>query len=85
MILTFLAVAAYSEDLFWAATRGNTDRIGVLLKSGEDINREDLYGRTALMHAAVKGHTETVRVLLEEGAQVNVADVGVNDVLLVIK
>jgi ankyrin repeat protein len=63
-----------------AASKGKTRTIGVLLKSGVDVNIQDSRGlptnRTALMHAAESGHLEVVELLIKAGARINAIDKG---------
>ncbi|MGG4553828.1 ankyrin repeat domain-containing protein [Paenibacillus humicus] len=46
----------------------------MLIDAGDDVNRTDSQGLTALMHAAMYGNNELVTVLLEAGADVNMKD-----------
>ncbi len=45
-----------------------------LLKSGGNLNIEDEFGQTALMHAAKNGHHEHLQALINAGAKVNLID-----------
>lgn len=62
--------------LVWAAGKGNTEIVKLLLSKGADVNAKDkaVYGGTALMAAANRGHTEIVKLLLSKGADVNAKD-----------
>ena len=55
-----------------AAIAGGSETIARLLADGEDINKRDRYGQTALMLAAVNGRDEIVGLLLAKGAALNV-------------
>ncbi len=52
-----------------AAHGGDVARIEVLLKAGEDANRRDSYGRTALHIATFARKPEAVRALIKGGAK----------------
>lgn len=43
---------------------------------GANINIQDGYGMTALMHATMSGHTEIVNVFIKAGADVNAKNNG---------
>jgi ankyrin repeat protein len=57
--------------LWWAAGKGRTEIVGLLLDSGSDVEARQERGLTALMNAAWRGHADTVRLLIERGADVN--------------
>jgi uncharacterized protein len=57
--------------LTYAASKGYTDIIRVLLKYGADIEQIDYMGLTALIWAVDNGHIDTVRFLLaNEGVEI---------------
>jgi hypothetical protein len=58
-----------------AANEGRTKRVERLLKVGADINANDRWRETALMHAVCSGHIETCKLLLEYGADLEATDV----------
>ncbi len=59
-----------STALFFAADRGNTQMVALLLERGANPNVKDtFYGATALTWAASKGHAEIARMLLAKGAE----------------
>jgi len=59
-----------------AAYLGEAGALKVLLKVGDDIERTDEDGKTALHWAAMnpRDRTETIRMLVEQGASVEVTD-----------
>ena len=58
--------------LIWAARKGQTRVVELLLEHGADANSAIRQtGFTALIEAARRGHTDTVRALLEGGADVD--------------
>jgi ankyrin repeat protein len=57
-----------------AAGYGNLPALRALLESGEDVNKRDPHGRTALHFAAYCDRPVTLKVLIEAGADVNEPD-----------
>jgi ankyrin repeat protein len=60
--------------LKYAAIRGRTDNIKVLLQHGADVNAADNNRATPLFAASLEQHTNVARQLLEAGADVNALD-----------
>lgn len=62
-----------STPLSYAARRGQTDSVRLLLKAGASTNTpgKGTFRRTALQAAAEYGHEDVVDILLEAGADVN--------------
>lgn len=60
--------------LYWAAQKGNSEVVRLLLASGAQVDLPDLYGCTALHAAAFEGHEETAELLLSNGADPNERD-----------
>ena len=50
--------------LHWAAEKGCTDAVRLLIKSMADVNIKDEGGTTPLMRACRKDHFEVVEILL---------------------
>ncbi len=67
-----LAQTGGPTALHWAAGRGHTEIVRLLIDNGAELEAPDYLGRTAL-HAAHR-HPSTVQVLLEAGANVNARD-----------
>ena len=65
------AVAPDREDLFNAASVGNTQQISKLLSQGLDVNISNRERETALHMAAARGHYDAVILLVKNGAWVN--------------
>jgi ankyrin repeat protein len=57
-----------------AANRGHLRIVELLLDRGADVNREDGYGKSALILAAQQGFKSVVELLLARGANVNYPD-----------
>lgn len=57
-----------TSPLFRAATLGEADSIGVLLKAGAKVDMESRDGTTALMMAARSGVPDSVKLLIAAGA-----------------
>uniref|UniRef100_A0A452IC59 Kinase D interacting substrate 220 n=1 Tax=Gopherus agassizii TaxID=38772 RepID=A0A452IC59_9SAUR len=57
--------------IIWAAGRGHSDIVHLLLQHGAKVNCSDKYGTTPLIWAARKGHLECVKYLLQMGADVD--------------
>jgi hypothetical protein len=60
--------------LILCARKGLVDAFRVLADQNEDLNAEDITGRTALHHASKNGHEAIVRQLLNRGADKMVKD-----------
>jgi len=52
--------------LAYAAHKGNTEKVRLLLNKGANIDHQDEYQATALMRAVRGGHVEVVHLLLEK-------------------
>ncbi len=57
--------------LTWAAGRGHTDIVSMLLEKGAKVNTADKYGTTPLVWACRRGHKEIVDMLIDEHATVD--------------
>ena len=57
-----------------AARLGHARVAETLLDSGAQIDKQDAYGQTALMHAATSGYGEMVRLLVARGADRRLRD-----------
>jgi ankyrin repeat protein len=67
------AASSGATALHWS--RGDADKVRLLLDRGADINARSQLGRTPLIVAAAStGSAEVVRMLLAKGAEVNTAD-----------
>ena len=76
--LCSLHIAALNKDgckgytpLHWAARKGKTEVVKLLLEHGANVNAKDRFGNTPLHLAAWKGKTEVVDLLLTNGADIN--------------
>ena len=67
-------VLSTTPYLHQMARRGNLPAVRALLESGEDVNKRDSHGRTALHFAAYCDRPVTLKVLIEAGADVNEPD-----------
>jgi ankyrin repeat protein len=52
-------------DMLEAAEEGEVDKVVRLLKQGQDVNTEDIEGRTAVHWAAVGNHSEVLEALVQ--------------------
>jgi ankyrin repeat protein len=71
-----------SVDIHEAAEAGNIEAVKQYLADGEDVNANDEFGFTPLLHAASSGHKEIVELLISNGANVNAkGDLGTTPLL----
>jgi len=63
-----MASGNLNDDLIKAAQDGDTEKIGISLEKGADLNVRDDLNRTPLMIAATFGHSECVQFLVDKGA-----------------
>ncbi|ONK59200.1 uncharacterized protein A4U43_C08F4010 [Asparagus officinalis] len=73
-LATYSSFAALNSPLHFAASKGHTEMVMLLLENGADVNSRNFYGQTALMQACHQGHWELVQVLLIFGADVTKAE-----------
>ena len=66
-----LIIPSQSEPLFDAIRENNLGAIKALIAAGVNINQENRYGHTPLIHAAYWGRIDTVRALIAASAKVN--------------
>jgi ankyrin repeat protein len=59
-----------NDQLFFAATDGNSPSVEQLIKAGADINAKNIEENTALHLAVTNTHPDIVEKLLEKNAQV---------------
>ena len=64
----------HTTRFLYAASRGDTNTMTLMIEQGFDPNSADYDSRTALMVASMKGNTEVVDLLLECGVDVNIRD-----------
>ncbi|KAG7458668.1 hypothetical protein MATL_G00223000 [Megalops atlanticus] len=64
---------AAADELASAAATGNTERVGILLQDGVDVNAVNRFGRTPLQ-VMMMGSTAVAHLLLKHGANPNVSD-----------
>lgn len=66
--------AAFAEEVFERARRGDAPMLERLLQSGLPANLRNHKGDTLLMLASYHGHIDAVRVLLAHGADPLIAN-----------
>ncbi|KAM7220562.1 Ankyrin repeat-containing domain protein [Rhypophila decipiens] len=59
---------SHRTPLSWAAEKGHTLIVGMVLQQGSAPDSENLDGKTPLNWAAKRGHEEIVRLLVQKGA-----------------
>ena len=55
--------------LHWAAYKGHTDSVKLLIMTGADVTRMDTEGCSPLHWASIKGHTDACMALLQGGSE----------------
>jgi len=60
--------------LTWAAYKGDSNMVALLLDRGADIDAKGFHGKTALCCAAQEGRIEVVTLLLNRGADTRIRD-----------
>lgn len=64
-----------NTPLMWAAGRGQTSVVKILLDIGVSVNVKSKFGElTAMMRASYYGHKKIVQMLLDAGADINARD-----------
>ena len=64
-----------ADDVIIEATkRGYSQKLCDLVNEGANVNKSDLFGKTALMYAAETGNYKCMNVLIKAGADVNMSD-----------
>jgi ankyrin repeat protein len=53
----------------YAAQRGQSEVVKLLLDEGADLNVKNIYGGTALKEAKIAGYSDIINILLEAGAR----------------
>jgi len=77
-----LAGCGPSVSIHEAAELGNIEAVKQYLADGEDVNANDEFGSTPLLHASSSGHKEIVELLITNGANVNAkGDLGTTPLL----
>jgi len=56
------------------ASRGNLSAVKDLIDAGADLNLQNKYGKTALIHASRAGQLEIVKILIQTGANIDAQD-----------
>ena len=51
--------------------KGHVECLKEVIAAGADINKENNYGRTALMFAASQGHVDSSKILIDGGSDIN--------------
>ena len=60
------------EDRKTVLFHADENTLKYLVEKGIDVNKQDKYGRTALMYYAMGGNIEAVKYLVEHGADINI-------------
>lgn len=70
-VLALVLMVGCSPKLHVAAERGNVQCIEEILLDGENINKRDYHGLTALHYAAQGGQRSIIDLLLNKGAEID--------------
>lgn len=65
------AASTPNQELRFAAMKGRTETVKLLISKGIDVNSKNSAGYTSLHWAAQYGQIETVKILISLGAEVN--------------
>lgn len=74
LLAKYSTFGALNSPLHFAAAKGHTEIVNLLLEHGADVNIRNYCGQTALMQASRYGHWEVVQTLLLYKANVSRAD-----------
>ena len=78
VVLAFLLTAStygQTSSFFELVKTGTSQSVQAAIKQGAEVNAQDNYGRTPLMHAATfSRNPEVITVLVKAGANVNARD-----------
>jgi hypothetical protein len=71
MLLATVLISGCTSALYSAAENGDIEKVRSLLKSGANVNDDNVIGETSLNVAVEKGSIEIVELLLDKGVNVN--------------
>lgn len=83
VLLIAAATNAQTITLHIAIQQGDVNKVRTMLQNGEDVNRRDRMGNTALGLAAFYDHQEIARMLSEYGANIDGTDKHNNTPLII--
>ena len=66
-----MSTAERAESLWAAANKGRDAEVRARLRAGDDVNKADTHGYTALIFSAASGHERVVQTLCEANAAVD--------------
>ena len=69
-------------EIFFAAKKGEVEKVKILIKKGEDVNSRKGFGVTPLILASSYGNTKIVKLLLDAGAEVDTPTANGNTALI---
>lgn len=65
------SILTLNPDIITAAIAGDVPALETLIARGDNVNAEDKYGNTALMHASINGHSSLIPPLIRSGALID--------------